>query len=836
MGTIARMNVVLGMDSRDFDRGVEDAASAGESLVTKLSKIGGAMTAGITLPILGVAAASVKLSNDLNKSMANVASLGVPVARVNELKGSVQDLSIETGQATGDIAEGLYQVISAFGDTADTAKILRTNVKLAKSGLATAAEAIALTSAVTKGYNDTSAEAVEHTADLAIQTVALGQTTLPELAGAIGMVTPLAGSLGVNMEDLFAVMATGSGVTGSSSQVATQFRGILQSLMAPTASMTALTKKMGYANAEAMLKGEGLQGTLEAIVNAAEASGQPLQSFIGSIEGQTLALALAGPQAETFTKNMEAMQDVAGKADEAFLAQTEGMNKAGFSMEQLQRYSEVLGQKLGDALAPALAIVLDKIQPLADGLIVLVDKFVALDSNTQGWILAGIGLVVALGPLLMILPGITAGVTALAGAVAVMTGPIGLLIAAVVLLGVAWAFNWGGIQEKTAAVWKAIEPTLTSLLAKVQEVAAVSWADFVSGMTALENSSQPEWLKVMQSAATAAGGGVGVKIIPTLENANGSNFTWADGFVSFSVNDATAKIRPALEPEPGSKWVWEDGYMSFDAKGNLTSISQAGFFGESTGLNWDATKGFWMTVNGSVVFDAATNAQEMQKFYDTFPLKIKAILDFGTDFLNPAANTKFQEKIGKIPVAAEWAAGTLEYMAGYIKGFFLNADKTVAIWNQWAEGALANLWGILVGFFSPPIDIFAKWGLGVLTDLWDKILDFFSGRVIPLQIAPAPAGTTMQNVPGVGRLPLPSGKAIGGPVSSGVPYIVGERGSELFVPNVNGRIIPNDELGGMWDMSSMGGGGVNIGQVAVYNEVDIKQLAYEVAGYMNRRR
>jgi hypothetical protein len=36
-----------------------------------------------------------------------------------------------------------------------------------------------------------------------------------------------------------------------------------------------------------------------------------------------------------------------------------------------------------------------------------------------------------------------------------------------------------------------------------------------------------------------------------------------------------------------------------------------------------------------------------------------------------------------------------------------------------------------------------------------------------------------------------TGKASGGPVSSGTPYIVGENGPELFVPGMGGRIIPN---------------------------------------------
>lgn len=40
------------------------------------------------------------------------------------------------------------------------------------------------------------------------------------------------------------------------------------------------------------------------------------------------------------------------------------------------------------------------------------------------------------------------------------------------------------------------------------------------------------------------------------------------------------------------------------------------------------------------------------------------------------------------------------------------------------------------------------------------------------------------------------GKAMGGAVQRGRPYIVGERGAELFVPSRSGSIIPNDKLGG----------------------------------------
>jgi len=39
-------------------------------------------------------------------------------------------------------------------------------------------------------------------------------------------------------------------------------------------------------------------------------------------------------------------------------------------------------------------------------------------------------------------------------------------------------------------------------------------------------------------------------------------------------------------------------------------------------------------------------------------------------------------------------------------------------------------------------------------------------------------------------------RAMGGPVNGGMPYVVGERGPELFVPRGNGNIIANNRLGG----------------------------------------
>jgi lambda family phage tail tape measure protein len=64
-------------------------------------------------------------------------------------------------------------------------------------------------------------------------------------------------------------------------------------------------------------------------------------------------------------------------------------------------------------------------------------------------------------------------------------------------------------------------------------------------------------------------------------------------------------------------------------------------------------------------------------------------------------------------------------------------------------------------------------------------------------------------------IPIP-GKAMGGPVTGNSPYVVGEKGPELFIPKSSGTIIPNDKMSGN---QSSGGPVTN-----VYNNYSISAI------------
>ena len=208
MSDVGTMVVHLNAKTADFNRAMTEASKKVDALSGTLTGFGKKLSAAVTLPLVAAGAASVHFANQMNAAMANVGSLGVGEERLKSLKEEMQNTAIEVGGSTVDMAEGLYEVVSAFGDTADSAKILNINAKAAKAGLTDVSTAVSLTSAVTKGYGDTSAEAVQKVADLAFKTVEMGQTNFPELANSIMRVTSLSEGMGISQDELFSSFAT----------------------------------------------------------------------------------------------------------------------------------------------------------------------------------------------------------------------------------------------------------------------------------------------------------------------------------------------------------------------------------------------------------------------------------------------------------------------------------------------------------------------------------------------------------------------------------------------------------------------------------------------------
>lgn len=374
---------------------IQQSSTKLDKFGAKARKIGKGLTLGVTLPLLGMGAASLKAADNFNQGMAQVATL-VPgnAKRIEELSSSVKGLAVETGKGTDNITSGLYQTISAFGDSEQTVGRLTIALRASTAGAADTQSTLSMLSGVTKAYGDTSEGALKKVSDLAFKTVELGETTFPELASEMGKVNSLAVTLGLSQEEMFASIATGTGPLGNTADVATKLKGAMISLMKPSKDMEIAFKKLGVANGEQLVQQKGFQGAMQALTGVAKKYGVETAKLFGSAEGLQFALSMTGAQANDFAVKLDKLKNSTGATDAAYKEMTEGVNKSGFTFRQFQQQMNVLAVDIGNKLAPSLVAVLEKVKPM-------INWFLNLNDKTKSWIITIAGIAAAIGPVIL---------------------------------------------------------------------------------------------------------------------------------------------------------------------------------------------------------------------------------------------------------------------------------------------------------------------------------------------------------------------------------------------------------------------------------------------------
>lgn len=135
--------------------------------------------------------------------------------------------------------------------------------------------------------------------------------------------------------------------------------------------------------------------------------------------------------------------------------------------------------------------------------------------------------------------------------------------------------------------------------------------------------------------------------------------------------------------------------------------------------------------------------------------------------------------------------GALAVVIGYaLGGAILLLINTLTLLLTWVTNIATFLTDVFSGALNGIIDIISNLIIWV-----EKLIDAFKeawdwAQKVAGSVGKSISGTVSAVVKTV------TGKATGGPVSGGTPYIVGEQGPELFVPNTGGSIVPNGQLGG----------------------------------------
>ena len=198
---------------------------------------------------------------------------------------------------------------------------------------------------------------------------------------------------------------------------------------------------------------------------------------------------------------------------------------------------------------------------------------------------------------------------------------------------------------------------------------------------------------------------------------------------------------------------------------------------------------------GALVVGAQTQTRDMEYQRESLELKYKMI--YATEQEQRLAQIsleyarKRKDVEGKDPLVLKELDRQEE-----IAKMFVTMQESAKLTQQVFDSVFGNL--------SSAIDNFVKTGKLSMKDLARSIIQ----DLIAIQMKAA----VMRFLGGVFGLPTAPGgsndgwfknvyqatpRATGGPVSAGSPYMVGERGPELFMPSGSGTIIPNNQINNM---------------------------------------
>lgn len=196
--------------------------------------------------------------------------------------------------------------------------------------------------------------------------------------------------------------------------------------------------------------------------------------------------------------------------------------------------------------------------------------------------------------------------------------------------------------------------------------------------------------------------------------------------------------------------------------------------------------------------------------------KVIDALQAQIDKVNELTNA-YKQQIVEAEIANQNA--TQSFLGGWQEAFQkyqLMAIDNAAIVTESINGLFNGLTNGLTAFVTTGKLQFADFARAIIADLIRIQIQAIAAKIFGAALGAITGAYT----PGLSADPAfagpPAPRAEGGPVDAGMPYLVGERGPELIVPNRSGTVIPNSSLGQM-------GGTTNITNNYI-NAIDTKSF------------
>lgn len=491
----------LELDTSKFSKGFTSAyndlkvfgdksATAGQKFKgfsSVLNTVGSGLAKGVTLPLLGVGTAAVKVASSFDSAMSEVKAIsGATGTQFTQLRDKAIEMGAKTKFSATESAEAFKYMAMAGWDTKDMLNSISGVMNLAAASgedLGTVSDIVTdamtafglaadgTTKVLKNGYNVEVSNA-EHFSDVLAEASSRSNTNVSLMGATFKYVAPIAGAMGYSIEDTAVAIGlmANAGIKGE--QAGTALRSTITRLVKPTKESGTAMDALGIS----VTNSDGSMKSLDSILKQLRSSMSGLTedqkasyaAMLAGQEGMSGLLAIVNASDEDYQKLSESIQNCTGASQE--MADTMQDNLGG-AVTLLKSALESAGITIGERLTPY-------IRELAEWITGLVEKFNSL-SDSQQDLVVKIGLILtAIAPVMLIgskvfsllssiigiittvgsalstvfafglnatalsAAGASTGVTMLAGAIGFLTNPITLVIAAITALVAAFVIAY----------------------------------------------------------------------------------------------------------------------------------------------------------------------------------------------------------------------------------------------------------------------------------------------------------------------------------------------------------------------------------------------------------
>ena len=468
----------------ETDRASKNMATKVGNNITGIGKsmtsVGSTLTKSVTVPLLGIGTAGLKVASDFDSAMSGVKAIsGATGKEFDALRAKAIELGGETAFSANEVAEAMTEMAKAGWDSQ---QILDGMSGVLDAAAASGENLGTVSTIVADAMTGFGMEAKESTrvADLLTQAANSGTIGINDLGESFKYIAPLANAMGISMEDTVTAISAMSMAGIKGSQAGTALSGVLSRLNGDNEKVRNTMKELGIeiTNADGSFK--SLDDIVAILRNSFAGMTDEQKAYYATIlagqEGQKGLLALLNLSEDEYNKIAKSMDNASGVAKETAKVMRDNLSA---DVEELMGSLESLAITLASLIVPALR---DFVQWLTQ----LVNKFTALSPETQKTILTIAGIAAAIGPVLLVLGKLTSSVgsiittfgkipgaiakakgafTAVSAAIGGISAPVVAVVAVIAVLIAAFVNLWKTNEEfrnKMTAIWDGIKSKFES--------------------------------------------------------------------------------------------------------------------------------------------------------------------------------------------------------------------------------------------------------------------------------------------------------------------------------------------------------------------------------------